>query len=92
MPDRSVIVAMRGKVDYYYWKGIPVARAWPKVGNQPNTTAQVQNRQAFAAAAKVTGAVPGHTQRIYERWITPTDGVTWVDFIRSVSRGGDWLV
>lgn len=92
MPDRPTIVAMRGKVDYYYWKGIPVARAWPKKGNQPNNAQQVRNRQAFATAAKVTGAVPAYIKAIYDYYIRPDDGVTWVDAIRSQARTGDWTV
>lgn len=30
----------RGVVDFYYWKGIPVARAWPRKPKQPGTVAQ----------------------------------------------------
>lgn len=91
MPDMKTIVAFRGKVDFYLWKGIPVARAWPRAGNQPNTPAQVENRQRFGAAAKVTGALPDSVRLLFDSYIDGNDGVTWTDFQRSLARGNDWF-
>lgn len=34
------IASMRGVVDFYYYRGIPVARAWPKKCVQPRTLKQ----------------------------------------------------
>lgn len=27
--DKTRIMGMKGKLDFYYWKGIPVVRKWP---------------------------------------------------------------
>lgn len=55
-----------GVVDFYYWKGIPVARAWPRKPKQPNTPAQVATRQHFAAAGAWMKTLP---KPLVEKWI-----------------------
>lgn len=45
-------------VDFYYWKGIPVARAWPRKPRQPNTPAQIAARQHFAKAGAWLKTLP----------------------------------
>lgn len=30
MPSEHIIEALKGVVDFYFWKGIPCARAWPR--------------------------------------------------------------
>jgi len=30
LPSATLIDSMAGVVDYYYWRGIPVARKWPR--------------------------------------------------------------
>lgn len=36
----AMVNTYRGVVDFYYWKGVPVARAWPRPPRQPGTPAQ----------------------------------------------------
>ena len=38
--DRNVVATFRGVVDFYYWKGLACARAWPRPAKQPGTPAQ----------------------------------------------------
>lgn len=52
-------------VDFYYWKGLPVARAWPRRPRQPNTAAQVATRQHFAAAGAWMKNLPAS---VVQRW------------------------
>jgi len=37
----------KGVADFYYWKGIPVCRSWPRPPVHPETTAQKATWQAF---------------------------------------------
>ena len=30
MPNQTIVNGMKGKVDFYLWMGIPVARRWPR--------------------------------------------------------------
>jgi len=69
--------SMRGIVDFYYWRSIPVARAWPRSPRQPNSPAQLAARNymrqanAWAAAAPVSWSdlwkaqpsIPGRSYR-----------------------------
>lgn len=29
MPHQGIVDGFKGKLDFYYWKGIPCVRAWP---------------------------------------------------------------
>jgi len=75
----QIIKSLAGVVDFYYWKGIPVARSWPKrssVSTSPNVLA---SRQAFIDSRidlkQVTGVV-----RL--AWAQSAHGVTeaWLDY------------
>ncbi len=46
-PSLNVIRILRGVVDFYYWKGIPIARRWPRDPRQPNTPAQEKTKSNF---------------------------------------------
>jgi hypothetical protein len=37
VPPRGVVLGFKGIIDFYSWKGIPVARRWPRKPNQPRT-------------------------------------------------------
>ena len=39
VPPRGVVLGLKGIVDFYSWKGIPVARRWPRKPTQPRTPA-----------------------------------------------------
>jgi hypothetical protein len=30
VPPRGIVLGFKGSIDYYSWKGIPVARRWPR--------------------------------------------------------------
>jgi len=61
----SLITQMKGIVDFYYWKDIPVARSWPRVAHQPNSPAQVATRNAMREMFLWRNALPS---AIIERW------------------------
>ena len=50
----------RGVVDFYYWKTIPVARAWPRHPAQPNTVAQVDARDALKRMHTILKTAPSY--------------------------------
>jgi len=37
VPPRGVVLGFKGIIDYYSWKGIPVARRWPRSPTQPRS-------------------------------------------------------
>lgn len=43
MPGLKIISGFRGVLDFYYWRGIPVVRKWPRkpiTSRNPNVRAQ----------------------------------------------------
>lgn len=48
--NTQTITAFKGVIDCYFYKGRPVARAWPKTPNQPNTQAQLDARKRLTDA------------------------------------------
>lgn len=83
-------MAFRHRVDFYYWKGVPVARSWPRKSTQPRTPGEIVTSQAFAAAAIITGAI-GSPVRASFLEIQVGHGVTWVDHFRATVRGKGWI-
>jgi hypothetical protein len=90
MPDSGTIMASRGRVDYYLWKGIPVARSWPRKSTQPRQAGEIVSSNEFTAAAVLTGAVATVVQEGFKTMHRGT-GVTWVDHFRAQARGKPWI-
>ena len=52
MPEQDIIDGFRGIVDFYVWKGIPCARAWPKSPGKVRSEAVMAQWPLFAYAAR----------------------------------------
>jgi hypothetical protein len=91
MPDGGTIMASRQRVDYYLWKGVVVARSWPKKSTQPRHGGEILSSEEFKVAAVMTGAV-GSTIREGLVAMHAGKGVTWVDHFRAMARGKPWIV
>jgi hypothetical protein len=89
--DRATIIACRGVIDFYYWKGMPVARAWPRKSTQPRTAGEIASSEEFTAAAKMTGALDAGYMKFWAPMAAGGHGVTWVDGFRAWARGKPWV-
>lgn len=49
--DKTRIKGMKGKLDFYYWKGIPVVRKWPYTPRAKLTQATRQQWPKFATVS-----------------------------------------
>jgi len=49
---------LRGVIDVYMWKGLIVARAWPRAPRQPNTPPQIATRTSFTQAEAWLNSLP----------------------------------
>ncbi len=90
MADRATIIACRGVIDFYYWKGLPVARKWPRKSTQPRTAREIASSEAFTAAAVMTGAVDAYIATRWRQDLPAAHGVTWVDAFRASARLKGW--
>lgn len=91
MPDSATIIAMRKRVDFYLWKGIPVARKWPVYVPYIPSPAELTSRENFTWAAKATGAIDPGIQQAWKDQMTGGQGVTWCDWFRAAARGNTWI-
>lgn len=89
--DRATIIANRGLIDFYYWKGIPVARRWPRKSTQPRTAGEILSSERFTAAAIMTGAIDAEYMAFLKRSLPAGQGVTWVDWFRANARRKTWV-
>jgi hypothetical protein len=90
LPDDATIAAHRGVIDYYEWKGVPVARAWPRYKAYPPTPGMVESQNVFSTVAKATGSISPAMQELWKS-VPTTPGTTWVDLFRNNAMGGDWM-
>lgn len=93
MPDQATVLANRQKIDFYCWKGIPVARKWPRKANYTRSDAEVASSQAFTVAAKMTGIVDAQERSNWQALTVGAKGFTWVDHFRANMIGSrSWFV
>jgi hypothetical protein len=90
-PDTATIIANRQRIDFYFWKGIPVARSWPRFTPYPFSAAQVRSQQNFAAAAAITSAMDPFLVEYYKAHAVG-QSVTWIDAQRATTLGHPWVL
>lgn len=90
LPDPRTIAESKGIIDFYYWKGIPVARKWPAFTRTTFTDPEIQSQALFTLVAKATGAVSTQLADLYKA-LPQADGTTWVDLFRATYMGAGWF-
>lgn len=58
MPQQTIIDGFKGLIDFYYWKGIAVARRWPRYYARTPTPAEATNQADFAYINKLYSTLP----------------------------------
>lgn len=57
-PSFNLIRVMRGHLDFYHWKGIPVCRRWPTTPRQPHTAKQEVTKANFRLMHPIIKSMP----------------------------------
>lgn len=52
MPGQKIIDGFKGKIDFYYWKGIACCRKWPRSQGKSQTPASVAQQPMFTYASR----------------------------------------
>ncbi len=71
MPNSDIISGFKGTVDFYYYLGVPVARAWPVSHGKQRTPAVMAQWPAFANASRLWSRCTPNVQAIYAAWTGP---------------------
>lgn len=69
---------LKGIIDFYYWKGILCARAYPKIVHQPGTEAQRKTWQAFSDKWTDLRKLSENDKNGYNRLATGS-ALSWID-------------
>jgi len=73
MIGQKVIDGFKGVIDFYYWMGIPCARAWPKSpGKNRNPNVQAQ-WPIFQTAAQLWRDISPAVREAYNDMAKPTN-------------------
>ncbi|GAI50034.1 unnamed protein product, partial [marine sediment metagenome] len=52
MPGRKIIDGFKGKLDFYYYMGVPVCRKWPRSQGKSQTPASIAQWPMFTYVAQ----------------------------------------
>ena len=81
--SQAMVSDLAGVTDFYYWKGIPVARTWPRKSTLPPTAAMLGARNSFVQSRVDLRSVSGAAR---EAWALYSVGKkqAWLDYYTSV--------
>jgi len=65
MPSQAIINGFKGKVDFYLYMGIPVARRWPRSPGHKRAPAVEAQWPAFTTASRSWGEMSEQLQMAY---------------------------
>jgi len=68
MPNSNIISGLKGTVDFYYWKGIPVARQWPRSPGSNRSPSVKAQWPAWGAASKLWVRLSKAHQMLHGAW------------------------
>ena len=80
LPGQAIIDGLKGTIDYYLWKGIPVARSWPRRPEMPRSPAVQETAAQFAYIMQLSSLLPYFVQKQYQRMAAGTTW-RWQDFL-----------
>lgn len=86
LPAQPLIIALRGKLDFYTWRTLICVRTWPRRPNMPRAPAVRASAAAFADYSRRLKAIDGtvltaaQTAAAGTRW-------TWKDITTRAAYG-----
>lgn len=86
LPDPDTIKKQRGQIDYYVWKGLPVARKWPTYTaskRSPAVMTQVATYTTWLTTVHQTAPLLIQTARL----LTAGSNWTYRDLLSFASSG-----
>ncbi|MBA7710745.1 hypothetical protein ES703_119691 [subsurface metagenome] len=87
MPDEHIIAGFHGVIDFFYWKGIPLCKKWPRPPTGPRAPSVAIRYEPFAYIMKVSKELPPYLRQNYEAMAQGT-GLRWQDYlVRSYMSG-----
>jgi len=87
MCSQAVIDGLRGKVDFYVYKGVPCFRMWPRSPGKKRTPAVMAGWVPFTSATRLWNDLSPYVREQYIK-MAGTSGLSGRDmFMRSYLKG-----
>ncbi len=87
LPHQAIIDGFKGKIDFYLWRGIPVARKWPRSPGHLRAPAVMAQWPTFSEASRGWTLLTEDEQDAYRSMASST-GLSGRDlFTRSYIKG-----
>lgn len=87
--DPVTVASLKGTLDYYLWRGIPVVRGWPRKPIAPRTPAVIAAYIEFGEVAKAITSIPLELQEEVKAY-AKTSNWTWRDWWTAAMYGNMW--
>jgi hypothetical protein len=87
MPGQVIVDGLAGTVDFYLWRGIPVARKWPRCTAIPRTSGEQLAAAEFAYINKQASSVPQNLRAQYNE-LAAASSLTWKDWLTRLYLSG----
>lgn len=65
LPSTEIIGALKGTLDFYYWKGLPCVRSWPHTPMASRTQASLDSAHLFGSIVQGWALVGGSVKYLY---------------------------
>lgn len=65
LPEQAIISGFKGKIDFYLYMGIPVARKWPRSPGHKRAPAVEAQWPTWAYASRIWSQMDDETQKAY---------------------------
>jgi len=73
LPSQAIISGFKGKVDFYLWMGIPVARKWPRSPGHKRAPAVEAQWPVFTTASRIWGKMDAEIRESYNQTVHGTN-------------------
>lgn len=80
LPDPDTVKRWKGRIDYYVWRGLPIARSWPKTPRSHLTQGTLNQSARYANWLTRAHNTDGNMRDVAQ-FLTRSTNWTWRDFI-----------
>ena len=94
LPGQAIIDGYKGKIDFYVWRTIPVARKWPRKPTYRRSPAELARQHIFGYASKIWNGMSLEIREAYAQTAGATNmtarDLATKAFIKSYFREGQF--
>lgn len=83
LPGQDVIDKLAGVIDYYHWKGIPVARKWPSWRHGSPGLEEGRAAAKFGYINQMASTLPQDIIDAY-KYLAEGTSFTWKDYMNNL--------